>query len=92
MNGVYFNPKCLSNENILLSQTLSPKKHRQVIFDKIGYQYKVLVSITATSPNITTATHIWGETYSLLCSNRKCFATKLCSSFGVTYWKFMMLE
>ena len=76
MNVVYFNPKCLSNENILLYQTLSPKKHRQVIFDKIGYQYKVLVSITATSPNITTDIHAGEQIYSPLSSKRKCFATK----------------
>ena len=57
MNETDFNSECLSNAKRLFYETLSPKNHGQVIFDKKGYQDAVLVSFTATSPAITTSTH-----------------------------------
>ena len=63
MNGANFNLQCLSNANILFYEILSPKHHGQVSFDKKGYQDTVLVSFTATRPDITTATHAAGKIY-----------------------------
>ena len=59
-------------------ETLSPKNHGQVSFDKRGYLDAVLVSFTATPPEINTPT---------FSSKRKGFAIKLRSSFVVTYRK-----
>ena len=50
LNYAYFYPHYLSNAKRLFSETLSPKKHGQVSFDKIGYQDAVLVSFTTTPP------------------------------------------
>ena len=55
LNDAYFNSRCFSNAIFLFSETLPPKHHGQVSFDKKGYQDAVLVSFTATPPNITTA-------------------------------------
>ena len=57
LNDANFNSQCLSNAKCLFYETLSPKKHGKVIFDKKGYQYAVLFSFTAITPVITTATH-----------------------------------
>ena len=42
LNDADFNSYWLSNEKRLYSETLSPKNHGQVSFDKIGYQDEVL--------------------------------------------------
>ena len=82
-----FNSQSLSNVKRLLYETSSPKKHGQVSFDKKGYQDAVLFSFTATPPTITTVIHTGEQISSPFSSKRKGFDTKLCSSFGVTYWK-----
>ena len=71
---------------------LSSKNHSQVIFDKKGYQDTVLLSFTATPLAIVAATRFKEIIYSLLSSKRKGFATRLCSSFVVTYWKISDVE
>ena len=80
-----FNSQCLSNAKYLFSETLSPKNHGQVSFDKKGYHDAVLVSFTATPPNITTTIHTREKTPSLSSIRRKDFPTKSHLSFGVTY-------
>ena len=77
MNETDFNSECLSNAKRLFYETLSPKNHGQVIFDKKGYQNAVLVSFTATLPAISTATHTGEQICSPLSSKSKYFATKL---------------
>ena len=66
---------------------LITKTSRSSIFWQKGYQDSILVSFTATPPSITAATHNGEQIFSPLSSKRKGFATKLCSSFGVTYQK-----
>ena len=66
------------------SETLSPKGHGKVSFDKKGYHYAVIVSFTETPPVIAKATHIGGGLSSPSLSKRKGFAPNLRSSFGVT--------
>ena len=63
---------------------MKPKKHGQVGFDKKCYQDAVLVSFTATPPDITTVTHTGERIYSPSSSKSKGYPTKLRSSFGVT--------
>ena len=77
MNDAYFNSQCLSCEKRVFSETLSPKDHGQVSFDKNVYKYAVLVSFTATPPAITTATKNGLQIYSTSSIKRKGFATKL---------------
>ena len=55
-----FNSRCLSNAESLFYETLPPKNHSQVSFDKKGYQDAVLVLFTATPPAINTANHTGG--------------------------------
>ena len=57
LNDADFNSYSLSNAKRLFYETLSPKKHGQVSFDKKGYQDIILVSFTASPPKITTAIH-----------------------------------
>ena len=52
---------------------------------KNGYQDAVLVSFTATPPDITTANHTGKEIFSPSLIKRKGFAKKISSPFGVTY-------
>ena len=59
-----FNFQCTSNAMHLFSETVSPKNHGQVCLYIKGYKDKLLVSFTATTPSITTATHT-GEKYLL---------------------------
>ena len=66
---------------ILFSETL-PKSHVQVSLYKKGYQDEIIVSFTATPPEITPDTHI-GEKISSTSSNtRNNFPAKLRSSDG----------
>ena len=82
-----FGSQCLSNAKHLFSETLSPKNHSQVSFDKQGYQYEVLVSFNSTPHNMTAATHT-GYQISLPWSiERNVFARQLRSLFGVNYHK-----
>ena len=46
------------------SKTVLPKNHGQVFMDRKGYQDALIVSFTANTPAITTATHT-GEEYIL---------------------------
>ena len=69
----------------LFSETVSPKNHGQVCLYIKGYKDKLLVSFTATTPYITTATHRGEKISSISSKLRKVFATKLQSSFCVSY-------
>ena len=51
LSDANFNSRCLSNAKSLFSETLSPKQHGQVSFDKKGYQDAVLVSLNETPPD-----------------------------------------
>ena len=85
MNDSGFNSRLISNAKRLFSETVSPKTHVQIFLDKKCYHRALIFSFTATPPYITTATHIWEQIYSPSSNMRNCFATKLFSSFGVTY-------
>ena len=87
LNGADFNSHCLSNSKRLFPETLSPKKHGQVSFDKKGYQDAVLVLFTAKPSVITTANHTGEQISSPSSSKMTVFATTLFSLFGVTYRK-----
>ena len=87
MNDADFNSQFLSNAKSLFFETLSPKNHGQVSFGKKGYQDSVLVLFVATPPNSNTDIQTGKQISSPLSSKRKDFATKLHSSFGVTYQK-----
>ena len=76
LNNAYFNSQCLSNVKRLFSARLSQKKHDQLRFDRKFYQDEVLVSFTATLPNITTDIRTGKQIYSTSLSKRKGFSTK----------------
>ena len=59
MNDADFNSQFLSNAKSLFFETLSPKNHGQVSFDKKDYHDSVLASFTATPPNNTIDIHNW---------------------------------
>ena len=59
------------NTKCLFSETLSPKNHSRVSFDKKVYQDDVLVSLTETLTTITTANHVGEQIYSPLSIKRK---------------------
>ena len=92
LNDADFSSLCLSNAKHLFSEILSPKKHGQVRSGKTFSQDAVPVSSTATPPNITLYIYTGEQIYSPLSIKRKGFLTKLCSYFGVSYRKFVMLE
>ena len=79
MNYAFLNSQCISNSNNLFSETVPPKKHGQVNFDKKGYQDALLVLFTATTLAITTDTQTGERIYSPKPNTRKGFSTKLCS-------------
>ena len=87
LNNADFNSKWLSNAKSLFSETLSPKKHDHVSFDKEGYHDAVLVLFTATPPNITTDIHTGEQISYPLSIKRKAFDAKLGSSFHIFYQK-----
>ena len=68
------------------------KNHGQVSLYKKGYQYALLVSLTKTPPDITTATHIGEEISSLASNIRKVFAKKYGRHLVFLTVKFVMLE
>ena len=75
MNDADFNSQFLSNAKSLFFETLSPKNHGQVSFDKKGDQDAVLVQFTATPPDITTAYHTGKQISSVSLFKGKDFAT-----------------
>ena len=85
MNDSDLNSQCLSNSKCYFSETLSPKHHGQVSFDKKGYQDSVLASFTTTPHAITTANNAREQIYPSSSISRKGFTATLHSSFGVTY-------
>ena len=69
----------------IFSETVSSKNHGQVSFNKKIYYDAILVLFTATPYFITTSTNTGEKIFSPSSNMRKVFATKLHSSFGVTY-------
>ena len=53
-----FHSKCISNLNVLFSETVSSNKHGRICFDKKGYQDSHFVSFNATTSSIYTYDHI----------------------------------
>ena len=76
-NNADFNLHSLSNPRRLFSETISPKNHCQVSYDKIGYQDSALVSFTEILPEITTDNNTREWIYSPSSIKEKGFATKL---------------
>ena len=56
--------QCISNAKKLFYETAPPKNHDQLCLEIKGYQDALIVSFTANTPAITTATHT-GEEYIL---------------------------
>ena len=75
----------ISNTKRLFFETVSPKKHGKVYLNRKGYQDALFVSFTATPYNITTYMYTGVNLYSTSSNVRNGFATRLCSSFGVSY-------
>ena len=72
-----FNLQCISNEKCLFSETLSPKNHGRVSFDKKGHHDEILASFSVTTTAITTPNHTGERIYSTSSNTRKCFSIKL---------------